>query len=97
MDHIKAIAFDLYGTLYDVHSVAARCDELFPGRGREISTLWRQKQLEYTWLRSLMNRYVAFEQATQDALRYTCRHLRLALDDAQAAYPCSDTQELRSI
>jgi 2-haloacid dehalogenase len=81
MNHIKAIAFDLYGTLYDVHSVAARCDQQFPERGREISTLWRQKQLEYTWLRSLMNRYVTFEQATEDALRFTCRHLGLALDD----------------
>jgi 2-haloacid dehalogenase len=81
MNHIKAIAFDLYGTLYDVHSVVARCDQQFPGRGREISALWRQKQLEYTWLRSLMNRYVTFEQATEDALRFTCRHLRLELDD----------------
>jgi 2-haloacid dehalogenase len=81
MNHIKAIAFDLYGTLYDVHSVVARCDQQFPGRGREISTLWRQKQLEYTWLRSLMNRYVTFEQATEDALRFTCRHLGLDLDD----------------
>jgi 2-haloacid dehalogenase len=80
MNHIKAIAFDLYGTLYDVHSVVARCDQQFPGRGREISTLWRQKQLEYTWLRSLMNRYVTFEQATEDALRFTCRHLGLDLD-----------------
>lgn len=81
MKHIRAIAFDLYGTLFDVHSVAEQCNKRFPGRGREISALWRQKQLEYTWLRSLMNRYVTFEQATEDALRYTCRHLGLALDD----------------
>jgi 2-haloacid dehalogenase len=88
MNHIKAIAFDLYGTLYDVHSVGAGCDQQFPGRGREISTLWRQKQLEYTWLRSLMNRYVTFEQATEDALRYTCRHLRLDLDDEACKALC---------
>lgn len=80
MNGIKGIAFDLYGTLFDVHSVAARCDDAYPGRGREISALWRQKQLEYTWLRSLMNRYVDFEQATADALRYTCRQLGLTLD-----------------
>nr|Q53464.1 RecName: Full=(S)-2-haloacid dehalogenase; AltName: Full=2-haloalkanoic acid dehalogenase; AltName: Full=Halocarboxylic acid halidohydrolase; AltName: Full=L-2-haloacid dehalogenase; AltName: Full=L-DEX [Pseudomonas sp. YL]AAB32245.1 L-2-halo acid dehalogenase [Pseudomonas]1JUD_A Chain A, L-2-haloacid Dehalogenase [Pseudomonas sp. YL]1QH9_A Chain A, 2-HALOACID DEHALOGENASE [Pseudomonas sp. YL] len=80
MDYIKGIAFDLYGTLFDVHSVVGRCDEAFPGRGREISALWRQKQLEYTWLRSLMNRYVNFQQATEDALRFTCRHLGLDLD-----------------
>ena len=81
MDHIKAIAFDLYGTLFDVHSVVARCDGQFPGRGLEISKTWRQKQLEYTWLRSLMNRYVTFEHATEDALRFTCQHLELNLDD----------------
>ncbi len=88
MDHIKAIAFDLYGTLFDVHSVVDRCDEQFPGRGREISTVWRQKQLEYTWLRSLMNRYVTFEQATEDALRYTCRYLGLNLSDAACSTLC---------
>lgn len=88
MDHIKAIAFDLYGTLHDVHSVVARCDEQFPGRGREISAIWRQKQLEYTWLRSLMNRYVTFEQATEDALRFTCRHLRLDLDNEACTALC---------
>ncbi len=81
MEHIKAIAFDLYGTLFDVHSVVARCDEQFPGRGHEISKVWRQKQLEYTWLSSLMNRYVMFEHATKDALRFTCRQLGLDLDD----------------
>ncbi|SIT41313.1 2-haloalkanoic acid dehalogenase [Paraburkholderia piptadeniae] len=81
MDHIKAIAFDLYGTLFDVHSVSSRCDEQFPGRGQEISNVWRQKQLEYTWLRSLMNRYIPFEHVTEEALRYTSRHLGLALDD----------------
>lgn len=80
MDYIKGIAFDLYGTLFDVHSVVGRCDEAFPGRGHEISALWRQKQLEYTWLRSLMKRYVNFQHATEDALRFTCRHLGLELD-----------------
>jgi 2-haloacid dehalogenase len=81
MNHIKAIAFDLYGTLFDVHSVAGRCDEQFPGRGREISNVWRQKQLEYTWLRSLMKRYVPFEHVTEEALRFTCRQLGLELDE----------------
>lgn len=80
MDYIKAIAFDLYGTLFDVHSVASRCDEQFPGRGQEISNVWRQKQLEYTWLRSLMNRYIPFEHVTEEALCYACRHLGLSLD-----------------
>lgn len=81
MKNIQGIVFDLYGTLYNVHSVSRACDELYPGHGDEISKMWRQKQLEYTWLRSLMNRYVSFEKATEDALRFTCAQLGLPLDD----------------
>ena len=81
MKHIEGIVFDLYGTLYDVHSVAGRCSEYFPGRGLEISLIWRQKQLEYTWLRSLMGHYLSFEEATEHALLYTCKHLKLPLND----------------
>jgi 2-haloacid dehalogenase len=69
------------GRLFDVHSVATHCDEQFAGRGQEISNVWRQKQLEYTWLRSLMNRYIPFEQVTEEALRFTLRHLKLELDE----------------
>ncbi|PMS31645.1 2-haloacid dehalogenase [Trinickia symbiotica] len=83
MNPIKAVVFDLYGTLYDVHSVVARCDALFPGRGQEISNVWRQKQLEYTWLRSLMGAYAPFEDITEHALRYTCNRLQLMLSDAE--------------
>jgi 2-haloacid dehalogenase len=79
MKNIKAVVFDLYGTLYDVHSVARRCGECYPGRGLEISMLWRQKQLEYTWLRSLMNKYASFEQVTEDALDYVAAYLKLEL------------------
>src|SRR5699024_7750778 len=53
----KAIAFDAYGTLFDVHSVVEKCERVYPGYGTEISNMWRAKQLEYTWLRSLMGRY----------------------------------------
>lgn len=80
MNRPQAIVFDLYGTLYDVHSVAGRCEHFYPQRGGEISRLWRQKQLEYTWLRSLMNQYLDFERATEDALVHTCKQLHLALD-----------------
>lgn len=95
MNHIEAIAFDLYGTLFDVHSVVDQCEVAYPGRGREISVIWRQKQLEYTWLRSLMNRYVTFEQVTEDALRYTAHHLKLDLDDRTAATLCDAYLTLR--
>jgi 2-haloacid dehalogenase len=90
MPPTKAVVFDLYGTLYDVHSVARQCDASYPGRGMEISVLWRQKQLEYTWLRSLMGQYIPFEEATRDALVYTCQHLKVApdLDPSTCATLC---------
>ena len=81
MQPIEGIVFDLYGTLYDVHSVVQACESAYPGQGEAISRLWRQKQLEYTWLSSLMGRYASFEQRTEEALRYTCKHLGLATDE----------------
>lgn len=90
MKNIRGIVFDLYGTLYDVHSVAAACDAFHPGRGREISMVWRQKQLEYTWLRSLMDDYADFEQLTRDALVFTSGQLQLSLDDAALAALCAE-------
>ncbi len=53
MTTIKAYVFDAYGTLFDVYSVQDRCEELFPGHGARLTILWRTKQLEYTWLRTL--------------------------------------------
>lgn len=90
MKNIRGIVFDLYGTLYDVHSVAAACDAYHPGRGREISTVWRQKQLEYTWLRSLMGDYADFEQVTRDALEFTSGQLRLSLGEAAFSALCAE-------
>lgn len=75
---IQAIAFDAYGTLFDVHSVIAVCNRKFPGQGAELSRLWRAKQLEYTWLRSLMGRYEDFWMVTESALVFACRSLGLA-------------------
>ena len=75
--------FDAYGTLYDVHSVAARCESSWPGKGAQLSQLWRAKQLEYTWQRSLMQRYVPFSTVTRDALAYSCEALKLELSVAQ--------------
>ncbi len=75
---IKALVFDAYGTLFDVRSVLTRCEEKFPGHGSDLTGLWRTKQLEYTWLRSLMGRYEDFWQITQDGLAFACRSLGLA-------------------
>ena len=76
---IKAWVFDAYGTLFDVHSVVRRCDGFWPGKGVALSQLWRTKQLEYTWQRSLMKRYVPFSQVTREALACACEALGLEL------------------
>ena len=60
-----------------MHSVAALCDRKFPGRGAELSRLWRAKQLEYTWLRSLSGQYEDFWMVTESALAFACRSLNL--------------------
>jgi 2-haloacid dehalogenase len=76
-----ALVFDAYGTLFDVHSVVRRCDAFWAGKGAQLSQLWRAKQLEYTWLRSLMRRYAPFSQVTRDALAYSCAAMGLPLDE----------------
>jgi len=55
---IKALAFDAYGTVFDVHSVVTLAEEMFPGKGKELSQLWRSKQIEYMFLRTIMGRYI---------------------------------------
>jgi len=82
---MKSIVFDAYGTLFDVHSVIQACEREFPGQGAALSRDWRAKQLEYTWLRSLMARYQDFWRVTEAALEFACRARGLALDaDAKA-------------
>jgi 2-haloacid dehalogenase len=87
---LLSLVFDAYGTLYDVHSVAQRCEACFPGKGAALSQLWRAKQLEYTWQRSLMQRYVPFSTITRDALGYSCAALGLDaakhMDELMAEY-----------
>ena len=78
---IRALVFDAYGTLFNVHSVIATCEILFPGKGSALSQLWRSKQLEYSWLRSLMGRYVDFNQVTRESLQFACESLHLTYSD----------------
>jgi 2-haloacid dehalogenase len=78
-----AIVFDAYGTLFDVYSVGQRCESCFPGQGKALALAWRAKQLEYTWLRSLMRRYRPFSDVTRDALAHACEALGLKLAVAQ--------------
>src|SRR6201996_7770134 len=79
---IKAVVFDAYGTLYDIQSVAAVTEQAFLGYGEIITQIWRIKQLEYTWLRSLMRRYEDFSVVTRESLAYTLRVLGLKYDAA---------------
>ena len=67
---IKACVFDAYGTLFDVHSAVGRLRPRLGGAADKVSALWRQKQLEYTWLRSLMQDYTDFWQITAGGLDY---------------------------
>jgi 2-haloacid dehalogenase len=82
----RAVLFDAYGTLFDVHSVVAAAEQLFPGQGDALSQLWRLKQIEYSQLRTLSDpggsHYKPFWDVTLDALRHAARRLRLPLDDA---------------
>jgi 2-haloacid dehalogenase len=68
---IAACVFDAYGTLFDVHSPVAQLTSRLGPSAAEFSKLWRQKQLEYTWLRSLMREHVDFWHVTGDALDYS--------------------------
>ncbi len=81
---LQAIVFDAYVTLFDVYSIGALAERLFPGKGSALAQLWRDKQIEYTRLRTLSNTYKPFWEVTQDALVFSCRKLGLDLTlDAQ--------------
>ena len=68
MKNIKAIIFDAYGTLFDVNSAAEKCRDKIGDKWERFANFWRTTQLEYTWLRSLMNRHKDFWQITEDSL-----------------------------
>ena len=68
MKNIKAIIFDAYGTLFDVNSAAEKCKDKIGHKWENFSNYWRTTQLEYTWLRRLMNRYKDFWRITEDSL-----------------------------
>lgn len=75
---IKGIAFDAYGTLFDVKSVAVLAEEVFPGDGKDLAELWRERQIDYTRIRTMSGQYADFWTITRDALEFACD--RLALD-----------------
>jgi 2-haloacid dehalogenase len=79
---VRACVFDAYGTLFDVGSAAAACrDAALGDRAAALSALWREKQLQYTWLRALEGRHVDFWRVTGDALDFALETLKI--DDPQ--------------
>ena len=68
MKNIKAIIFDAYGTLFDVNSAAEKCKDKIGDKWEGFANYWRTTQLEYTWLRSMMNRHKDFWQVTENSL-----------------------------
>jgi len=74
----KAVAFD-YFVLFDPDSVVSQAEKVLPGKGRQLTTLWRNRQFEYTWLRSAAHRYVDFSAVTRDALTYSANAMNLEL------------------
>jgi len=82
---IKAFVFDAYGTLYDVQSVSQTTLEEFPEHGDLITQVWRLKQLEYTWLRSLMGEYKSFWEVSEESLVFALSNCGLSYNDAKIA------------
>lgn len=74
---VKAVLFDAYGTLLDVHSVALLAEQLFPGHGESLSRLWRDKQIDCTRLLTMSGRYQPFRDVTRAGLRFAAQALRL--------------------
>src|SRR5271163_1242084 len=82
---LAGVVFDAYGTLFDVYGVQAELEARFPGRGRPIAEKWREKQIEYSRLRTISDRYVDFWQITADSLDYACEFAEASLDEAARA------------
>jgi 2-haloacid dehalogenase len=80
---IRAITFDGLA-VFDVRPVATQAERIFPGRGEEMSALWRTRQFEYTWLRTVGQQYADFWQVTEEALSFSCKSLKLELTAADS-------------
>lgn len=102
LNGIRACVFDAYGTLFDVNAAAARCAAALGEKWQPLAELWRAKQLQYSWLRSLMGRHVPFWQVTQDALDYALASLevnddRLRLDLLELYFRLDAYPEVREM
>jgi len=77
IENITACVFDAYGTLFDVNSAAAKCKKKLGNRWESFANTWRTTQLEYTWLRSLMNKHKNFWEITEDSLDHTMETFKI--------------------
>ncbi len=77
LHHIRACVFDAYGTLFDVNAAAAKARDQLGQKWQPLAEMWRTKQLQYTWLRSLMGRHADFWQVTEDALDFALAGLKI--------------------
>ncbi len=81
MDHkVKAVVFDAF-VIFDPRPLVARAEELFPGHGATLCNEWKTRQFEYSWLRSMSNRYVDFWKVTEDALVFAAKDQKLDLTE----------------
>lgn len=80
---MTAALFDVFGTLLDVYSVTRRAEEMFTGHGERLAQLWREKQIEYSRLRTMSGRYESFSKITRDALEYSLQSLKLEAEPAE--------------
>lgn len=76
---VKALVFDAYGTMLDVLSVTGLCEQLFPGKGHQLAQTWREKQLQYSYLRTIMGRHRDFWGLTEDGLVWGAKKHKLDL------------------
>jgi len=91
---IEAFVFDAYGTLFDLAALTRACENQWSNQGAAVADLWRRKQLEYTWLRTLMTKYQPFSAVTAAALRFATEAHGVNLSDAATAQLLSTYREL---
>jgi len=80
---VTAIAFDAYGTLFDVYAIGALAEEMFAGKGAQLAEVWRVAQIDYTRIRALSGRYRDFWAITGDALDFAAQKIRIRMDAGQ--------------
>ena len=80
---IRALLFDVYGTLLDVHGLTGALERVAPGRGAALSALWRQKQIDYTRLRTISGRYAPLDEVTADGFDAAAETLEISLSPAK--------------